>query len=286
MAGRRRPDDHRTDGTYTVTGPVAPAMGVTRVSVPVDTRASTGETVACLVGADPALLVDPGARSDRLDAAVDARGVGHVAVTHHHPDHAGAVAAYADRCDATVWARKGRADAFAAATQITLDRAFREETAIPTGDGPVTVVATPGHAPEHVAFRHGGTLVCGDLAVAEGSVAVAAPEGDLRAYLTSLRRVRATAPDRLVPGHGSAVTGSAVGDTLERLIAHRLKRERRVHRAVSAGAETVTQVRERAYDKDLSGVADLADATVRAHLEKLAAEGRVRWDGDRARPAD
>ncbi|MFT4885524.1 MAG: ribonuclease/clavin/mitogillin, partial [Natronomonas sp.] len=33
------------------------------------------------------------------------------------------------------------------------------------------------------------------------------------------------------------------------------------------------------------GVRDLAIATVRAHLQKLAHEGRVDWDGDRAVPA-
>jgi len=39
-----------------------------------------------------------------------------------------------------------------------------------------------------------------------------------------------------------------------------------------------------AYEKDVSDVRDLARATVRAHLEKLAVEGHVRWDGERARP--
>jgi len=259
---------------------------VATVSVPVETRAPTGETTACLFGSDPAVLVDPAAASESLDSAVADREVGHVAVTHHHPDHTGAVATYADRCDATVWARIGRADAFAAATGVAPDRTFAEGSTIPTGDGPVRVVDTPGHAPEHVAFRHGSALVCGDLAVAEGSVAVAAPEGDVRAYLSSLRRVHTMAPERLVPAHGPDLTGEAVRSTLARLVAHRLDRERRIFEAVESGAESVEAVRERAYDKDLSGVSDLADATVRAHLEKLAVEGRVRWDGRLAQPVD
>ncbi|PSP32187.1 MBL fold hydrolase [Halobacteriales archaeon QH_10_67_22] len=257
-------------------------MGVTRVRVAVETRAPTGETVACLVGADPAVLVDPAARVDRLDRAVTDRDVAHVAVTHHHPDHVGAVESYARQCDATVWARAGRVEAFAAATGVEPDRTFVDGTTIPTGDGPVRVVDTPGHAPEHVAYRSAGTLVCGDLAIADGSVAVAAPEGDVRAYLTSLRRVHAMAPDRLVPAHGPDLRGEAVRETVRRLIAHRLARERRVREAVAAGAGTVRAVREAAYEKDLSGVEELADATVRAHLAKLAVEGRVEWDGQRA----
>ena len=271
---------------------MVPAMPVTTVSVPVETRASTGETTACLLGAEPAVLVDPGAASDPLDEAVAGREVGHLAVTHHHPDHVGAVERYAARTGATVWARVGRADAFAAATGVTPDRTFADGTAIPTGAGPVRVVDTPGHAPEHVAFASPGspdaldgwTLACGDLAVADGSVAVAAPEGDLRAYLTSLRRVHAMAPDRLVPAHGPAVEGGDVRATLRRLVAHRLDRERRVRAAVEGGAETVTAVCDRAYETDLSRVRDLAEATVRAHLEKLAVEDHVRWDGQRASP--
>ncbi|HMB49646.1 MAG TPA: MBL fold metallo-hydrolase, partial [Natronoarchaeum rubrum] len=43
---------------------------------------------------------------------------------------------------------------------------------------------------------------------------------------------------------------------------------------------------EAAYDKDLSGVRDLARRAVIAHLEKLAVEGAVEWDGERARPSD
>ena len=264
-------------------------MAVTRVSVEVETRAPTGQTNAYVLGSDPALLVDPAARTDDLDALATDRDVGHVAVTHHHPDHVGAVADYAAAHDATVWARTGRAESFEAATGVEPDRTFAEGTAIETGDGPVRVVDTPGHAPEHVAFAgevDGGdaALCCGDLAVAEGSVVVGAPEGDLRAYLASLRRVYARGPDRLLPGHGLPIERTAVRETAARLLAHRRDRERRVREAVESGAETVAGVTDAAYEKDLSGVRDLAEATVRAHLEKLAVEGSVRWDGERAEP--
>lgn len=273
-------------------GTVDTGMAATMVSVPVETRSPTGQTNVVIVGSDPALLVDPAAVTDQLNAAIAERDVGHVAVTHHHPDHVGAVEHYAEQCDATVWARTGRTEEFAAAAGVTPDRTFAEATAIPTGGESVRVLDTPGHAPEHVAFAHGtgddggpAALLCGDLAVAEGSVAVAAPHGDLRAYLTSLRRVRAMSPDRLLPGHGPAMSGADVRSAVERLISHRLDREQRVDGAVQEGAETVSDVCDRAYDKDLTGVRDLAEATVRAHLDKLAVEGRVKWDGKRVGPA-
>ena len=257
-------------------------MDVTRCAVPVATRAPTGETNAYLLGDDPAVLVDPAARTDDLDRAVRDRNVAHVLVTHTHPDHVGAVAAYADETDATVWARYGRTDRFREATGREPDRTLAPGTTIPLGDDRVRVLDAPGHAPDHVALEAGrsGPILCGDCAVREGSVVVGAPEGDMRAYVTTLRRLWARNPPSLYPGHGPAIDDPRA--TLERLLDHRRQRERKVLEAVEDGADTLEAILESAYEKDLSGVRDLARATVRAHLEKLAVERRLEWDGERA----
>lgn len=260
-------------------GMTQPSVLVERVPVAVATRWPDGRTNAYLVGEDDALLVDPPAVDPDLTAAIESRGVAHIAVTHTHRDHTGAVAHYARMTGATVWAVEGRTTRFVAATGREPDATFREGSAV----GPVTVVATPGHAPDHVAFRAGDAALVGDLAVAEGSVFVGGDDGDLRSYFVSLRRLRHAGLRRLYPAHGPLI--AAADATLERLIAHRLDRERRVLAAVENGARELSDVTEDAYDKDLTGVADLAALTVAAHLEKLAVEGRVRWDGDRATPA-
>jgi glyoxylase-like metal-dependent hydrolase (beta-lactamase superfamily II) len=244
-------------------------VSVDRVPVPVATRAPGGETNAYVAGD---VLVDPPASHPALDAALEGRSVAHVVVTHAHPDHVGGVAAYADRLDATVWARAGYADRLADAAGIEPDRTFGDGDPV----GAATALATPGHAPDHAAFAAGDAVCCGDLAVADGSVAVAAPDGDLRAYLDSLRRLRERDPRVLYPGHGPVVEDPAA--TVDRLLAHRRDREERVLAAVRDGAREVETVLEEAYDGDLSGVRDLARATVVAHLVKLDAEGLVRWD--------
>ena len=256
-------------------------MRIERIPLEVPTRAPGGRTAAYVIGDDDALLVDPAAADDLLEAELDR--VGHIAVTHHHPDHVGRVAEYAAATNATVWCRYGRRESFADATGTEPDRTFREGTTVPVGDEEVTVRETPGHAVEHVAFDLGEGLVTGDLAVAEGSVVVGAPGGDMRAYLTSLRRVRAMDPDRLFPAHGPVI--DAPRPTCERLLRHRLARERRVLSAVEAGNRTVADVLDTAYEKDLESVRDLAGRTVRAHLDKLQYEDRVLWDGSRADPA-
>lgn len=253
-----------------------------RFSIPVDTRAPTGATSAYLLSdsaSDPdseTLLVDPAATDDELDAAVAAEGVDHVAVTHTHSDHVGAVDHYArsPSGDATVWGHADFVDEFRAATGVEPDRTFADGDRV----GPATVVETAGHASDHVAFAFADEhdrdhLLVGDLAVAEGSVVVGGDGADLNDYLDSLRRVRAREPHRLHPGHGPPIDDPAA--TVDRLIDHRLDREEKVLGAVDNGATDVDSVVDAAYEKDLTGVEDLARTTTVAHLEKLLADGRI-----------
>jgi glyoxylase-like metal-dependent hydrolase (beta-lactamase superfamily II) len=250
-----------------------------RVPVSVATAAPGGTTNAYVLGSDRAVLVDPAAETTALDAALDGRRVDTIVLTHAHPDHVGGVARYADR-GTTVLSRAGYDDRFERATGVAPDGAMHDGATIETDAGSLTVASMPGHAPDHVALALSGGVLVGDLAIASGSVVVGAGEGDMRGYLTALRRLHARDPERLYPGHGPAIDEPRA--VLERLIAHRLDREARVLQAVMEGAETVAAITDTAYERDVSGVRDLAEATVEAHLEKLAIEGRVAWDGVRA----
>jgi ribonuclease/clavin/mitogillin len=257
-------------------------MDVSRFAVSVPS-APHGTTNTYLIGREHAILVDPAARSSDLDTAVADRTIDHIAVTHHHPDHVGAVRAYAAETGATVWARQGREQSFTAATDLSPDQTFCGGTVLATDNGEIRVLETPGHASEHVAYVVSGTqprFLVGDLAMESSSVVVGAPEGDMRAYLGSLRRVSSRDPDVLYPGHGPAIDDPRT--RTEELINHRLDREQRVQKAVESGASSVSAITDAAYEKDVSAVRSLAEATVEAHLEKLAVEGRVEWDGERA----
>ncbi len=249
---------------------------ITRIPIEVEMYFPGYGTNAYVVGESDGLLLDPADRSPELDEAVADR-VEHVALTHHHPDHVDGVEPYVDEWDLTAWARAGRVESFVEVTGVEPDRTFRPGDVLPF-DGGLEVLDTPGHAVEHVAFVHPDGMISGDLALAEGSVVIRPHDGDMRAYLTSLRRVMARRPERLYPGHGDVIDDPR--DVCLRLLSHRRYREQRVREAIEAGHGTPDEIVEAIYEKDISDVYPLAKAIVTAHIEKLAIQGLVAFDGE------
>jgi len=250
---------------------------ITRISIPTDTTATTGQTNAYLIEADESLLVDPAARHADVDAAIESCRPTHITATHCHPDHIAGLTAYAFETDATVWSPVGYENRFAQSTGVYPARTFREGHTI----GPATAIETPGHASDHTAFEvdlaDGRTaIVSGDLVVDEGSIAIVGPDGDMAAYLDSLRRLKERDPDVLYPGHGPVIDEPR--KAIDRLIEHRTQREQAILEAMANSAEDVDEIVDRSYDKDIADVYELARKTVIAHIEKLDAEGRIRWD--------
>src|SRR5690606_25042409 len=80
---------------------------------------------------------------------------------------------------------------------------------IETDHGELVVVRTPGHSPDHIALHWPAesAIFCGDLMMGGMDTAVvAAPEGDLAAYLDSLERLRSLRPRIIYPAHGPPLT--------------------------------------------------------------------------------
>ena len=139
--------------------------------------------------------------------------------------------------------------------------------------GPFRAIATPGHSPDHVALLRAGAGFVGDTVMGEGSVLVMPGEGSLSAYLESLRTLRALDLEVLCPGHGPYVWDP--GALLDGYIEHRLERERLLLDALAAGARSEDELIRRAWSDAPDSLRAATALTLRAHLEKLAAEGRL-----------
>jgi glyoxylase-like metal-dependent hydrolase (beta-lactamase superfamily II) len=139
--------------------------------------------------------------------------------------------------------------------------------------GPFRVVATPGHAADHVSLLAGSVLFCGDTVLGEGSVFVPPGGGSLAAYLDSLRRLQELTLTALCPGHGPVVWDPAA--KLQQYLDHRLERERRLVDALERGLRTTSELLDDVWDDAPPALRPAAALTLESHLDKLAQEGRL-----------
>jgi ribonuclease/clavin/mitogillin len=237
-----------------------------------------------------AVLIDAGTGGDAHLTALARRladrraRLTDVIVTHVHADHASGAPAIRSAYPRVRFAKYPWPDQD---RQYAVDwRALADGEEIRAGVASLTVVHTPGHSPDHVAFWHedSRTAFTGDLVTPGGTVMIGwSHGGDLRQYLSSLERLLTLNPRRLLPAHGPAVADPST--LLTATIAHRLHRERQVYAALTRGIETVPAITESIYDGLDPALLPAARDTVRAHLEKLKWDSRASEVDERWRPA-
>ena len=206
-----------------------------------------------------------------------------VLVTHGHRDHASGAPALAVQHRAAGFAKLPWPEEDA--QYAVAWRTIADGDCVSAGGEPLVVLHTPGHSPDHLAFWHqpSRTLFTGDLVVRGSSVMIHSSRGgNLAQYLASLERLLALGPARLLPAHGPIVDDPRV--VIAGYIAHRLFRERQVEAALRAGRTTVEAIAESIYDGLAPALMPAARENVRAHLEKLADEGRASEAGGHWQP--
>ena len=222
-----------------------------------------------------AIAIDPGPAIDaHIDAIVAAAArhgatIGAIAVTHSHPDHAPGAAPLHERTGAPVYAHRS--------ARFPFDTAVAEGERIEAGDAAIGAIEAPGHARDHLVFTLAGgeALFTGDVVIGRGTVVVAPPSGDMRAYQATLARlVREHGDSRVIyGGHGEAIADARA--KLEEYIAHRAYREREIVAALAAGEQTIPQLVAQIYRDVPSFLWPAAARQVLAYLIALEREHRV-----------
>lgn len=219
-----------------------------------------------VVGRDGCWVIDPGPDLDphleAVAAEVEARGgAAGILVTHDHHDHVDGVPQLVRLLGGDV--------------KVHAARYKRADVKLVNGDmvGNFAVAATPGHAPDHLAFVLYDTVFSGDAVLGEGSVFVAPDPGALRGYLAGLQLLLALRPKRIWPGHGPVVEDPVA--KIEEYIAHRMERERKLLAALDGGARTIDALLDGAWGDVPPGLRGAAAVTMASHLDKLDEEGRL-----------
>ena len=259
---------------------------VTRVIAPNPGVMTGPGTNTYLVGEDALAVIDPGPAIESHLEAILAAGRGRIRwilCTHTHMDHSPAAAALKQRTGAVVLGRPAPNAPRHFIVAAGNDESFAPERVLAHGDrlmlGGVTLRAihTPGHASNHLCYMLEDTkmLFTGDHVMQGSTVVINPPDGDMRAYLASLEMLLAEDVAILAPGHGYLI--GAPHKEVKRLIGHRLAREAKVAAAIARlGAPTLEEMLPEVYDDVPARIHPVAARSLRAHLEKLVAEGSVR----------
>ncbi|MFA9444037.1 MBL fold metallo-hydrolase [Egicoccus sp. AB-alg6-2] len=277
------PVDPRTDWGLPAPGGMPPVAALdevtTRVLAPNPSPMTLDGTNTYLLAAPAsgvAVVVDPGPEDvehlRRVEAALGALDaeVGLLVVTHHHHDHAAAAAGWSLHFGATVAA----ADRELAGPD---GRLLADGDVVDVAGLALEVVATPGHTADHVSLRTPtGAVLTGDHVLGRGTSVVAHPDGNLAAYLHSLRRTIALGPDALYPGHGPELTVDAQA-VLRYYAEHRAFRQAQLVAALDEGPATAAQLVARIYADVDRRLWPAAEASTRAALELLHARGEIAW---------
>jgi glyoxylase-like metal-dependent hydrolase (beta-lactamase superfamily II)/8-oxo-dGTP pyrophosphatase MutT (NUDIX family) len=246
-------------------------------------------TNAFLVGTGPVYLLDPGpvdpGEQQKLFQILDARAaagqrLSTIVLTHHHPDHVGAVTACARRYQVPILAHRLTRQALRG--KIEVQQELEEGALLDLGPAPhgkgrwhLTALHTPGHAPGHLAFYepHYRLLFAGDMVSTLTSVVIAPGEGDLAVYLDSLRRLQILPARLLLPAHGPP---SARPDSvLDEALAHRAKREQELLAALGPEPRTADDLAVQLYRGLPAPMMRFAEWQVLSGLQKLQREGRA-----------
>ena len=258
------------------------APGVRRIVAPNPGMMTGPGTNTYLLGESAIAVIDPGPYADtHVEAIIAACGdrIRWILATHTHRDHSPAAQALNERTGAP---RIGMLPP----DGPRQDGGFEPETIMRDGDSLSTdeftlrAVHTPGHAPNHLCFLHEqlGWLFTGDHVMNGSTVVIDPPDGNMNAYLQSLRNVRSLPVRKLAPGHGDLLHDPVA--EIDFIIEHRLDRQARLIAALSTAHEkTEEELVVEVYDEIDQHRHPIAMRSLLAHLIKLEEDGKARDTG-------
>ena len=244
-----------------------------------------------IVGRGTVAVIDPGPNTPEhlaaLDRALAGESVSHIVVTHTHMDHSPAApalqAATGARivgCAPLVLSDDGpRADAGFDPTYAP-DQVLADGDSVAVPGWTLTAVATPGHTSNHLCFAlaEERALFTGDHVMGWSTTVVAPPDGDMAAYMASLKLLLDRDDTVYYPTHGAPVTEPQ--RFVRGLITHRKQREGQILRLLGEGEQAIPAMVATMYVGVDPRLHPAAGRSVLAHLIDLRARGVVAQSGD------
>ncbi len=247
-----------------------------------------------IVGDTDVAVIDPGpvipSHLEALKRALDGKRVSHILVTHTHSDHSPAAAPLKEWSGAATYAfgphgsghHEGGPRLEEGGDQHFVPDVRVKDGEVIAGKGwTIDCVHTPGHTSNHVCFglRDEKALFTGDHIMGWSTTVVTPPDGNMREYMASVRKLQARDDRILYPTHGSPIRDP--GPFLQAYLDHRLEREAQILACLRDGIDTIPAMVARMYADVDKRLHPAAARSVLAHLIQLVEDGRAAADGDR-----
>ena len=232
----------------------------------------TGTNSWVIDGNDGLTVIDPGPDDPAHLAALAGLGpVVRIVLTHTHPDHLAGAPSLRRMTGAPIMA-----------FSPPWAPGFAPDAGLGDGAqaGPLTAIHTPGHASDHLCFAlEGRILFTGDHVMSWSTSIVSPPDGDMAAYMASLRVLLARDDALYLCGHGPPLADPL--PLVRGMLSHRAAREAAVLTALRRGPATEAALVQDVYPGLDAHLVPAARRTLLAHLHKLVGDGRAMLDGDR-----
>jgi len=248
-----------------------------------------------LVGAGEGLaVIDPGPlvlqHGSAILQAAAGRTITKILVTHSHSDHSPLARWLADQTGAVIlgfgahgMGRRGGLEGedveMGADYRYAPDTCLKDGVEISGPDWSITAVHTPGHTANHMCFhlKEENTLFVGDHIMGWATTVIAPPDGDMRQYLASLKKVAERNPEILAPTHGPWVTDPL--PFIRGIITHRRMREGQILKHLEQGPTSIENMVPKMYKGVDKRLYPAAARSVLGHMIALVDEARVACDG-------
>ncbi|GAA2882047.1 MBL fold metallo-hydrolase [Actinoplanes cyaneus] len=211
-------------------------------------------------GAELATVIDPGPLDEgHLRRIADQGPYRSILVTHGHHDHVEGVPRLVEM----------------------LGEPFDPRESLGGNGLEIQVLNTPGHTGDSVCFlvecEGERVMFTGDTILGRGTTVVAAPDGNLSDYLTSLELLTTYENVLMLPGHGPVRADTAA--LAREYLSHRIERLAQVRAAMASGARTPEAVVDVVYPDIDPRVRFAAEWSAAAQIDHLNRESAAGADG-------
>jgi len=290
----------QTDYTPQIGVPLSLAEGLRVITCGNASPMTFTGTQTYLLGETDIAVIDPGPDDPEhlaaIERALEGQALSHIIVTHSHVDHSPLAAVLSAKTGVPVY---GFGAANAARSELmsqlantgnlggaegidlhfTPDILISDDDEIRGAEWALRAIHTPGHLSNHLCFAWEGndSMFSGDHVMGWASTLISPPDGDLTAFMTSLKILQNRPEHTYYAGHGAPLFEAH--NMLDYLLAHRLGREDQIMARLQSAARTVTELTTDMYADVNPLLHGAASRNVLAHLIDLYERGLVIPEG-------